>query len=72
MFYLKKWANDSVKISKKECVKLVTEVCSSAIHKIHRILEDALSSQYFCDFSRNCSWSSYYFNVSAAYQAISS
>lgn len=72
MFYLKKWGNDSVKISKKEHVKLVTEVCSSDIHKIHHIFEDALCSQYFCDFNRSCSWSSYHFNVSVASQAISS
>lgn len=44
MFYLKKWGTGSVKNSKKECLKLVTEVRSSDIHKTNKIFEAALSS----------------------------
>lgn len=36
-------------------IKLVTEVCGSDIHKTHHIFGDALNSQNFSGFSRNCS-----------------
>lgn len=69
MFYLKKLQTGSVKISQKECLKLVTEVCSSDIHKTHHILKMLYTPRIYVISIGTAT--DLHTTLSVAYQAIS-